>query len=146
MDEVEDFLAHYGVKGMKWGERKVRPAGAPSRRPSKETVKNVGTELAFGSLGPAAVLAGLGPPISIAIGLSAAVLSKPAVRNAIAETSKAQAALVKELGETKISAMKQARASKADIKRNATRVANVADKAIDASILAALNIEKTALL
>lgn len=146
MDEVEDFLAHYGVKGMKWGERNTRPAGAPRRGPSNETLKSVGKELAYGSLGPAAVLAGLGPPVSIAIGLSVGVLRQPPVKNAIARTSKAQAALIKEFGETKISAMKQARASKADIQRNASRVANVADKAVDASILAALNIEKTVLL
>lgn len=30
-DDVEDFLAHYGVKGMKWGVRKDRPAGVSAR-------------------------------------------------------------------------------------------------------------------
>lgn len=34
-DEVEDFLAHYGVKGMKWGQRKDRPGGA-SRSVNRE--------------------------------------------------------------------------------------------------------------
>lgn len=32
MDEVDDFLAHYGVKGMKWGVRKAdRPEGVSAR-------------------------------------------------------------------------------------------------------------------
>lgn len=31
MDEVDDFLAHYGVKGMKWGVRSSRPEGVSRR-------------------------------------------------------------------------------------------------------------------
>ena len=114
--KVGAFLAHYGVKGVKWGERKARVV---SKAPSKQTVKNVGTELAFGSLGPAAVLAGLGPPVSIAIGLSAAVLAKPAVRQSIARGSKSSAALMKEIGDTKMSTMKLARDKKKAAKKTA---------------------------
>jgi hypothetical protein len=33
MSDVEDFLAHYGVKGMKWGRRKARSS---SVTPSKD--------------------------------------------------------------------------------------------------------------
>lgn len=118
MDEVEDFLAHYGVKGMRWGERKTRPSSSgSSRRPSKETVKNAAVELGFGSLGPAAVIAGLGAPVSIAIGLSAAVLSKPPVRQAIARSTKSSAALIKEVGDTKLAAMKMARDKKRTTKK-----------------------------
>ena len=120
-DVVDDFLAHYGVKGMKWGVRNSsRPAGAPRRGPSNDTLKKIGTEIGFGSLGPAAVLAGLGPPVSIAIGLSVTVLRQPAVKAAIAETSKAQTALIKELSQTKMAAMREAREAKAAT----TRVVN----------------------
>lgn len=38
MDDAEDFLAHYGVKGMKWGQRKSG-TGAPSARQVAKTEK-----------------------------------------------------------------------------------------------------------
>lgn len=43
MDAVKEFLAHYGVKGMKWGRRK-NPASADSARSTsvKKTVKKQG--------------------------------------------------------------------------------------------------------
>lgn len=31
MDEVDEFLAHYGVKGMRWGRRKGGVEGVPAR-------------------------------------------------------------------------------------------------------------------
>jgi hypothetical protein len=30
-DDVDDFLAHFGVKGMRWGHRSSGPEGVPSR-------------------------------------------------------------------------------------------------------------------
>ena len=38
-DDVDDFLAHYGVPGMKWGVRKDRPGGV-SRRTNREASKD----------------------------------------------------------------------------------------------------------
>lgn len=37
--DTEEFLAHYGVKGMKWGVRKDRPGGV-SRRVDREARKD----------------------------------------------------------------------------------------------------------
>ena len=117
MDEVDDFLAHYGVKGMKWGERKT----ATSAR--MQTYKKIGTEVGFGAIGPAILLAGLGPPVSIAIGMSVTVLRQPAVKKAIAETSKVQAQFLKEVGQTKMSAVRAARSEKEKLKSRTKKVA-----------------------
>jgi hypothetical protein len=38
-DEVEDFLAHYGKKGMKWGVRTDRPDGV-SRKTNRDAKKD----------------------------------------------------------------------------------------------------------
>lgn len=139
MDEVEDFLAHVGVKGMKWGVRKDGSSGS-YRGPSPELLKKIGTEIGFGSLGPAAILAGLGPPVSIAIGVSVAVLRQPPVRRAMAETTKASTALMREIGDTKITAMREAREVKAATKRaydkaepRLQKAANAVNKAYDAA-------------
>jgi hypothetical protein len=34
MDEIDEFLAHFGVKGMRWGVRRRHPGSTPSSRPS----------------------------------------------------------------------------------------------------------------
>ena len=36
----EDFLYHHGVKGMKWGHRKDKRGGLPSKRKLKKMIKN----------------------------------------------------------------------------------------------------------
>lgn len=35
MDPVENVLAHYGIKGMKWGVRRKRPSGTPPEHQSE---------------------------------------------------------------------------------------------------------------
>lgn len=39
MSEVDEFLAHYGVKGMRWGKTSSRPAGT-SRRTERDAGKD----------------------------------------------------------------------------------------------------------
>lgn len=127
-EDLDNFLEHYGVKGMQWGVRKAEgsSASSPTRRPvpkpSAASVKYVSKELAFGSIGPAAMLMGAGPPISIALGISVGVLRSPPVSNAIKQTSKASADLMKEIGETKLSAMREARETKQKLRDAAKEV------------------------
>lgn len=128
-DDLDNFLEHHGVKGMKWGVRKAEgssassPTRRPVPRPSGASVKYVGKELAFGSIGPAAMLMGLGPPVSIALGISVGVLRSPPVANAIKTSSKASADLMKEIGQTKLTAMREAREAKETL-RNAAKEVN----------------------
>lgn len=37
MADVEDFLAHYGVKGMKWGKRKARSSSGPASKDHRDS-------------------------------------------------------------------------------------------------------------
>ena len=128
--ELDNFLEHHGVKGMKWGVRKAEggstsssgerakassASSTPRRsvpKPTSDQLKYVGKELAFGSIGPAAVMLGAGPPVSIALGISVGVLRTPPVQNAIKSSAKASASLMKEIGDTKLSAMREARESR----------------------------------
>lgn len=126
--ELDIFLEHHGVKGMKWGQRKADGSSSlPTRRPisqeTKDKVKYVSKELGFGSIGPAAMLMGAGPPISIALGISVGVLRTPPVQNAIKQSSKATADLMKDIGNTKLSAMREAREAKSAI-RDAAKTVN----------------------
>jgi hypothetical protein len=38
MNDVEEFLEHYGVKGMKWGVRRRRPSGSSTTAAPRRTV------------------------------------------------------------------------------------------------------------
>lgn len=150
--DVDNFLAHYGIKGMKWGVIRDRddssgggsgskPASSTksatstktaakktasppnptsksstSQQPEGLTKRKVATELTFGSIGPAALLAGLGPPLTAALSLTVMVLRTPPVSTAIARTSKASADLMKEVGQTKLKVMREARESKKKLK------------------------------
>lgn len=49
--EVDDFLEHYGVKGMKWGKRTARPAGTPrktEREASKDAKETARAKMYYG--------------------------------------------------------------------------------------------------
>lgn len=98
---------------MKWGVRRDR---------DWSTAKHLGKELAFGSIGPAAILAGLGPPISIALGISVTALRSPPVSNAIKSASKAQAELIQEFKDTKLSTMREAKETKQKLKESTKNI------------------------
>lgn len=126
-EDVEDFLEHYGVKGMQWGKttrtattgavRSTANRASASATSTNVALKKVAKEIGFASIGPAAIIAGLGPPISIAIGLGVHVLRQPAVNRPIARVSKASVDLLKEVGETKMSAIRQVRETKTKVKQ-----------------------------
>lgn len=140
-DDLDDFLAHYGVKGMKWGVRKAEGSSgsSPTRRPmspeAKGHVKYVGKELAFGSIAPAAMIMGLGPPMSIALGISVGVLRSPPVSNAIKQTSKASAELMKDIGSTKLSVMRESKEHQTKLKAAAAGLSAGAVAAGAATVL-----------
>ena len=134
--ELDNFLEHYGVKGMKWG---VRKADSSSSRPSSSSdsslAKHLAKEVALGSITPAAMLMGAGPPVSLALGLSITVLRSEPVAEVIKSSSKASANLMKEIGETKLSAMRAAKTTRKELrsaqkasKKQAIDMASFADQ------------------
>jgi hypothetical protein len=44
MSEADDFLAHYGVAGMKWGKHKAQTSGSDSSGPSRRDLKTLDKE------------------------------------------------------------------------------------------------------
>lgn len=133
-EELDDFLAHYGVKGMKWGVRKSGGSSS-TRRPVNSHAKYVGKELAFGSIAPAAMIMGLGPPLSIALGISVGVLRSPPVASAIKQTSKASAELMKDIGSTKMSVIRESKEHQTTLKRAASALGGGAALGVTAEVL-----------
>lgn len=42
--EVDDFLAHYGVPGMKWGKRRAGETAESRKKDNRKTLKKFGKE------------------------------------------------------------------------------------------------------
>lgn len=40
MNEIEEFLEHYGVKGMKWGVRRTKKSGGSGKKSAKSRLKD----------------------------------------------------------------------------------------------------------
>lgn len=141
---VDNFLAHYGVKGMKWGVRR-KSTGSSSKSSSKKSststvnrdaAKVVGKEVAkvavrYGLPVGAAAL-GAGIPLVATLGVSAKVLDDPAVQAALAPVGKAVKSMSSHVGSLKMSDlpklpdptagvrnwMKEAKATEAALKRS----------------------------
>lgn len=119
--DLDEFLEHAGVKGMKWGVRKSdsSSSSSPTRRPLPRpgtNTKHLAKELSFGSIAPAAMIMGLGPPLSIALGISVGVLRSPPVANVIKSTASAQRDLIREIGQTKLAVMRESKESQTKLK------------------------------
>lgn len=118
--DVDEFLsgfgvslAHFGVKGMKWGVRKARTSsggGSPKAKKSTSTssgvdmtsMKAVGKEVAKAAvkygLPSAAIAVGAGVPLAATLGVSVKVLDDPAVKEALAPVGSAVKSMTKAIG------------------------------------------------
>ena len=118
MTDVDDFLAHFGVKGMKWGVTTKSTSGnKPSskastktprapRQPMNPTTKKVLKELSWAATTPSLLIMGLGPPITAAVGLTLTV-ARAVYDHKIAPARQAAAeAFKEELGDIKMSTIK----------------------------------------
>lgn len=110
LSHMEDPLAHYGVKGMKWG---VRRTDAELSKSGKEKApptqaQRIAKEIGFASIGPAAFLLGAGPPVSIALGLSIGLARDPLVQKHVKIGAAHTANAVKSFGDASLSTMRNA--------------------------------------
>jgi hypothetical protein len=78
MDEVDDFFAHYGVKGMKWGKRNSK-TGEPKPKMSREKklaiTAGVGATVAVGAAVAFHLMGGSKPGTSHALDIPVQTLS-----------------------------------------------------------------------
>lgn len=101
ISEMKKTLTHYGVKGMKWGVRKDRV------RSTLASAKQYKT-LALGSVTPTAVLMGLGPPASVALGLGIFAVQQPPLSTGVAKGAEIISGVTRTAGSATLSTMQAA--------------------------------------
>lgn len=97
MSDVDTFLAHFGVKGMKWGVRRSASSTSSGGSSTREDVKQAGIAVAkvaarYGAPPAAVAAASLAAPIGlpsvVALGVSAKILLDPDAQEAISAAGK----------------------------------------------------------
>lgn len=85
IESDEESLKHFGVKGMKWGVRRVDPSSSAGVRlaAAKSGGLAAAKILATRGLAPALAATGVGLPLAAAAGISVKMLADPDVREAI---------------------------------------------------------------
>lgn len=117
--EVDTFLAHYGVKGMKWGVRNNSDTSSSSstskgdkaaqKAELKAKAAVAGRTALKTAIGPAMVAAGVAGPVALAVGLGVRTLDTPAVQDAIFAGKDYTNAVLGDVGKTAMSTVTQAR-------------------------------------
>lgn len=49
-EDLDSVLAHYGIKGMRWGVRRANPSGGPSRSEDSASAKETKAKIKAGGL------------------------------------------------------------------------------------------------
>lgn len=113
-EQVEDFLAHYGVKGMRWGQRKSRDTSTSAkksgrispetRREATEAAKKVGKiALRYGApLAVGATVGAVALPLGAAAAVTTKILSDPVAQDALRVGASASKQLMSEFGDIKL--------------------------------------------
>jgi hypothetical protein len=103
-------LAHFGVKGMKWGVRRASSTGSTQSKPkadSRAAAMVIGKEVTRAAvkygLPAGAVALGVGVPLAATLGVSIKVLDDPNVKEALAPVGNAVKAMSSSMGSIKMS-------------------------------------------
>lgn len=87
-EEVDKFLEHYGVPGMKWGRRKAGESQVDRRNANRKTLKDFGDDRLAANNGSRkkAVAKSIGKMVGVNIAVNTLIGSIPAgpVRNGVA--------------------------------------------------------------